>query len=460
MRVEVRSPWDGGILETLHLGGAEVVDDVLKRATGVFKNGKAWLPVWERKEILLKTAADLRLNQEAFALTIAKEGGKPLLDARVEVTRAIGGIELAAEEMGRMGGQEIPMGLNPASSKRLAVTTREPIGVVAAISAFNHPLNLIVHQVIPAVAVGCPVIVKPATKTPLSCLALVELLHKNGLPDAWCQVVLLGRSDAEALATDARVAYFSFIGSAGVGWDLRRKLAPGTRCGLEHGGVAPVIVGEDADLDLMVPPLMKGGFYHAGQVCVSVQRVFAAKGIADELAAKMAQAASTLTVGDPTDASTDVGPLIRSGEADRVHGWVHEAVKAGGLVLCGGVKVAESAYAPTILMNPPDTVRVSTDEIFGPVICVYPCESMDEAVQRANHVEMAFQASVFTQDIDTALGVARHLDASAVMINDHTAFRVDWMPFGGRRQSGLGVGGIGYTMREMTQEKMIVIHHR
>jgi len=460
MKVDVRSPWDGSILETLHLGGAEVVEDVLKKATGVLQNCKGWLPAWERKDILLKTAADLKANQDAFAVTIAKEGGKPLIDARIEVTRAIGGIELAVEEMGRMAGREIPMGLNPASAGRLAVTTREPIGVVAAVSAFNHPLNLIVHQVIPAVAVGCPVIVKPATKTPLSCIALVDLLHKNGLPEDWCQVALLSRPDAEALVTDPRVAYLSFIGSAEVGWGLRSKLAPGTRCGLEHGGAAPVIVGEDVDLDLLVPPLMKGGFYHAGQVCVSVQRVFAMKGLAGELAAKMAQAASTLIVGDPTDGTTDVGPLIRSGEADRVHDWVKEAVKAGGQVLCGGIKVAESAYAPTILMDPPDSARVSTEEIFGPVICIYPCETMDEMIRRANNVKMAFQASVFTHDIDTAMRAARHLDASAVMINDHTAFRVDWMPFGGRRESGLGVGGIGGTMREMTQEKMIVIHYR
>ena len=460
MKVDVRSPWDGSTLETFHLGGAERVEELLKKATGVLQNCKAWLPAWERRAILLKTAAELRENREAFALTIVKEGGKPLIDARVEVGRAIEGIELAAAEMGRMGGQEIPMGLNPASAKRLAMTTREPIGVVVAVSAFNHPLNLIVHQVIPAVATGCPVIVKPAMKTPLSCIALVDLLHKNGLPEAWCQVALLSRSDAEALATDERVAYLSFVGSARVGWWLRSMLAPGTRCGLEHGGVAPVIVGADADLDLLVPPLMKGGFYHAGQVCVSVQRVFAMKSIAAELAAKMAQAASTLAVGDPADGNTDVGPLIRSGEADRVHDWVKAAVKSGGQVLCGGTKVAESTYAPTILLDPPDTAQVSTEEIFGPVICIYPCETMDEAIRRANSVKMAFQASVFTHDIDTAMMAARHLDASSVMINDHTAFRVDWMPFGGRRLSGLGTGGIGYTMREMTQEKMIVIHHR
>ncbi|VFQ47061.1 aldehyde dehydrogenase family protein [Desulfoluna butyratoxydans] len=460
MKVEVRSPWDGTVLETLHMGGIAHVEELLHKATGALRSCKAWIPVWERREILLKTAADVKARHEEFALLIAREGGKPLMDARVEVTRAIGGIELAAEEMGRMSGREVPMGLTPASTGRLAVTIREPIGVVVAVSAFNHPLNLIVHQVMPAVATGCPVIVKPATRTPLSCLALVECLHRNGLPEAWCQVALLGRSEAEALVTDSRVDYFSFIGSATVGWGLRSKLAPGTRCGLEHGGAAPVVVGDRVDLDLLVPPLMKGGFYHAGQVCVSVQRVFAMKGIAGELAAKMAQAASTLIVGDPTDSSTDVGPLIHSGEADRVDEWVKDAVKDGGQVLCGGVKVAESAYAPTIVMAPPKTARVSTEEIFGPVICVYPCEDVNDAVRRANSVKMAFQASVFTQDIDTAMHVARHLDASAVMINDHTAFRVDWMPFGGRRESGLGVGGIGYTMREMTQEKLIVLHHR
>ena len=460
MKVEVKSPWDGTLLDTFHPEGAEAVDALLAKATAVFQNPKARIPAWERKAILMKTAADLKAEREGFALTIAKEGGKPLVDARVEVTRAIQGIELAAEEMGRMGGREIPMGLTPASDGRLAVTTREPIGVVVAISAFNHPLNLIVHQVMPAVATGCPVIIKPAMKTPLSCMALVALLHKNGLPEAWCQVALLHRTDAEGLATDGRVAYLSFIGSARVGWDLRRKIAPGTRCGLEHGGAAPVIVAEDAEIDRLVPCLVKGGFYHAGQVCVSVQRIYAMAGIAAELAAKMAQAASTLVVGDPTEISTDVGPMIQAGEADRVHDWVKKAVKEGGQVLCGGTKVAEAAYAPTVILDPPDKALVSTEEIFGPVVCVYTCHTMAEAISRANGVKTAFQAAVFTRDIDTAMVAAGELDASAVMVNDHTAFRVDWMPFGGRRESGLGVGGIGETMAELTQEKMVVIHCR
>lgn len=325
-------------------------------------------------------------------------------------------------------------------------------------SAFNHPLNLIVHQVAPAVATGCPVIVKPAEDTPLSCFRFVEILREAGLPAEWCQALTVSDLNvATQLVTDERVGFFSFIGSAKVGWMLRSKLAAGTRCALEHGGVAPAIVTEDADIDNALPILLKGGFYHAGQVCVSVQRIFAHESIAEDLARRLAELASKLNIGDPTLTKTEIGPLIRPAEVDRVEAWVNEAKVVGTKVLAGGNRLSDSCYECTVLYNPPQYGKVSQNEIFGPVINVYPYSDLDEAITRANALPVAFQAAVFTRDIDTALGVSRKLDAAAVMVNDHTAFRVDWMPFAGLRQSGLGTGGIPHTMHDMQIDKMLVM---
>jgi acyl-CoA reductase-like NAD-dependent aldehyde dehydrogenase len=395
---------------------------------------------------------------EELALEAAREGGKPLVDSRVEAVRAVDSLRGCIEFLRTQSGAEIPMGLTAAAIGRASFTRKEPRGVVAAVSAFNHPLNLIVHQVGPAVAVGCPVIVKPAEDTPLSCFRFVDILHEAGLPPAWCQALVVNNlENATKLVTDSRVAFFSFIGSARVGWMLRSQLAPGTRCALEHGGAAPVIVVDDADLDDAIPLMAKGGFYHAGQVCVSVQRVFAHESIARDVATRLADAGKQFVIGDPTSEKTEVGPLIRPREVDRVEEWVAEAVRAGAELVSGGKRVSDSCYECTVLYDPPTDAKVSQMEIFGPVICVYPYRDIDNAIARANDVPFAFQAAVFTRDIDTALRVYRRIDGSAVMVNDHTAFRVDWMPFAGLRQSGLAVGGIPYTMHDMQIDKMMVL---
>jgi acyl-CoA reductase-like NAD-dependent aldehyde dehydrogenase len=349
------------------------------------------------------------------------------------------------------------MGLSPASDGRWAFTTKEPIGVVAAISAFNHPLNLIVHQVAPAVAVGCPVIVKPAPATPMSCIALVGLLREAGLGEEWCQTFVTDDNAlAERLATDPRVAFLSFIGSARVGWYLRSKLAPGSRCALEHGGAAPVIVDRSADPGAVIEPVVKGGYYHAGQVCVSVQRIFVHESLFEPFVAQLAARVAKLKVGDPLLRDTDVGPLIHPREATRVAAWIEEARAAGARVLGGG-RLSETTLAPAVVVNPPREAKLSQLEVFGPVTCVYPFAQIDEAIEIANGLPYAFQASIFSKDIGPALRAARRFDASTVLVNDHTAFRTDWMPFAGRRQSGYGVGGIPYTMREMSEDKMIVL---
>ncbi len=455
-KLKILSPFDGHLIAEIEWDDAAKLEQALVSADRLAGNSDRALPVPQRIAILEKTAQLVEEQAEAFARQAAEEGGKPLIDSRVELNRAVQGIREAAQSISRLTGREIPMNLTASSMHRMAYTRREPIGVVAAVSAFNHPFNLIVHQVVPAVATGCPVIVKPALTTPLSCFNLVNCLYEAGLHDEWCQILVCDNTVAEQLVTDPRVAFFSFIGSANVGWHLRSKLAPGTRCALEHGGAAPVIMDEDADVKDALPLLAKGGFYHAGQVCVSVQRVFAHESIADAVAEGLTDLAKKLVVGDPTDVATEVGPLILEREVDRVAEWVEEARDAGAKVLTGGQKIGSTCYAPTVLLNPPEAVKVSRQEIFGPVISVYAFKDRLDAIDRANRIPYAFQAAVFTRNIDTALDTAQRLHASAVMVNDHTAFRVDWMPFAGRKASGLGVGGILPAMLEMTEEKMIV----
>ncbi len=457
-RLTVTSPYDGRVLATLAQSGVADVDTAMTLAHQTFRNKNGWLPQEQRLAILERAADIMKSRESELALTAASEGGKPLQDSIVEVKRAINSVLTCVEVARHEAGDVVPMGVNAASNQHLAMTTKEPIGVVVAVSAFNHPLNLIAHQVAPAVAVGCPVIVKPADDTPLSCVRFVEILREAGLPDAWCQVVIAdGLDTAEALVVDTRVAFFSFIGSAKVGWMLRSKLSPGARCALEHGGAAPVILAADADLPLAVSSMLKGGFYHAGQVCVSVQRVFAESAVAKTFAESLATAAKGLVVGSPEDPGTEVGPLIRPAEVERVDTWVKAAVDEGATLLTGGEIIGNHCYAPTVLLDPPESAMVSRAEIFGPVVCVYTCSSLEQGLSRANSLDFAFQAAVYTRDIDTAMGCYRGLDASAVMVNQHTAFRVDWMPFAGLKQSGLGVGGIRYTMHDMQIDKMLVL---
>jgi len=454
---EVVNPFDLSVIGSVPMADWDAVDAFLARAKELSEDRSAWMKPHERAAILKRAAEIMQDRFDHLAFQIANEGGKPLIDARVEVARAINGIELCIEELGALRGTQIPMGLTPASDGRIAWTMREPIGPVVAVSAFNHPLNLIVHQVAPAVATGCPVIVKPAGDTPLSCFEFVDILHEAGLPKEWAMAVVTPRDVSSKMVADPRVAFFSFIGSAAVGWSLRSQLAPGARCALEHGGVAPAIVDATADIDDAVPSLTKGGFYHSGQVCVSVQRVFAHSSVIDELAAKMTNAVQSLKTGNAIDEETECGPLIRPKECERVAQWVDEAVAGGAQVLCGGEKLSDTTYAPTLLLNPPANATISQNEVFGPVVCLYSYDDVDAAIAQANALDVSFQAAVFTNDLSAAMHTYRNLNASAVMVNDHTAFRTDWMPFTGLKTSGHGVGGIPYTMHEMTIEKMIVI---
>jgi acyl-CoA reductase-like NAD-dependent aldehyde dehydrogenase len=435
---------------------AAALERKLQVAAKAFADRDGWLPAHQRIAILRKTSALLEQNRDRFAMMIAREGGKPLTDAIVEVTRGIDGLMNAADELRNFGGKEIPMGLTAASANRWAFTTKEPIGVVAAISAFNHPLNLIIHQIAPAIAVGCPVIIKPAATTPISCIEIVKLFWEGGLDERWCQTLITDdNAVAEAFATDRRVAFLSFIGSAKVGWYLKSKLPPGTRCALEHGGAAPVIVDRSADIDAIVGTIVKGGYYHAGQVCVSAQRIFVHEEIIAAFTDAFVAKVAALRVGDPTLRETEVGPLILPREAERVTAWIKEATDAGTRQIGGG-RMSETTLLPSVLLNPPGDAKVSLLEVFGPLTCVYGYRELDEAIGIANSLPYAFQASIFASNIAVALRAAKHLDASTVLVNDHTAFRTDWMPFAGRRQSGYGVGGIPWTMEEMADDKMVV----
>jgi acyl-CoA reductase-like NAD-dependent aldehyde dehydrogenase len=454
----VFSPYDRSPIATFAVADAGVIETALATASALFHDKARWLEPAARIDILRKLADRMDDDVEQLAMTIAREGGKPLGDARAEAIRAADSVRGCVDVLRTQHGSEIPMRLNAASSHHIAYTSLEPAGPVVAISAFNHPLNLIVHQVATAIAAGCPVIAKPAERTPMSCFQFAKMLHDAGLPDGWCQVVVpMDHALSERLATDPRVAFLTFIGSAKVGWMLRSKLPPGTRCALEHGGAAPVIVAEDADIEKMLPMLVKGSFYHAGQVCVSIQRIFAHRSVAKQLADKLADRVKKLRVGDPTSADTDVGPLIATSEVDRVEQWVREAKDGGAKVLCGGKRISGTCYECTVLYDAPRDAKVSTLEVFGPVVCVYPYDELDEAIDRANALPFAFQSAICTRSLDTALRAFRRLEATAVMVNESTTFRVDWMPFAGRRTSGLGTGGIGYSIRDMQVEKMLVI---
>ncbi len=455
--IEVVNPYDRTRICEVEALSWDALDAALDEAAHLHKANNHPLSVRERCALLLQVANRIEDEKEDYARLMAREGGKPYSDSMVEVERAIDGIRYTAEHTPAfMEGEVVPMRRTAKGEGKLARTVREPIGPVLAYSAFNHPLNLIVHQIVPAIAAGCPVLVKPAKATPLTCFKLVEALHEAGLPEAWCKAFVCDREARDKLVRDARVAHFSFIGSADVGWKLRSQLAAGTRCSLEHGGSAPVILLPDADMDAAIAPLVKGAMYHAGQVCVSVQRVYVPWAEAANVARALAEAVDELRVSNPEKASTDVGPLINPGEVERISDWVDEAVHAGAKLIKGGKALGETQYEPTVLLDAPDDAKVTRDELFGPVVCVYGYDDVEDAVTRANATPWAFQAAVWGRNEAEVNKVVRGLDAATVMVNDMPTFRVDWMPFGGRRHSGLGLGGIPYELEANTCHKLVI----
>ncbi|CAA0091833.1 Succinate-semialdehyde dehydrogenase [NADP(+)] GabD [BD1-7 clade bacterium] len=455
---DVLSATNGQVIAKVGVSSTEHAEFALSQCDALFKNRDRWLSLEARVGILERMVGIMETRREELAKTIALEGGKPLSDANVEADRAIQGVRKSIEALSSEAGYVVPMGMYANSAKRMAFTQKEPIGVVLAISAFNHPLNLIVHQVGAAIAAGCPCIVKPAANTPLSCIAFYDIAIEAGLPNAWLHVVTAENHDvASLLVKDKRIGFLTFIGSARVGWMIKNQVHDGVRCALEHGGVAPVIVTNNANLTEASASITKGGYYHAGQVCVSTQRVFVDSQVAEAFIEQLTAHVKALTTGDASDPDTDVGPLIRPSEVNRVEEWVNEAIDAGAIVSTGGKRINDHFFEPTLLINPPAHVKVSTHEVFGPVVCIYTYNTIDQAIAQANSLDVAFQAAVFSNDINECLHCYRHLAASAVMVNDHSAFREDNMPFQGLRSSGLSTGGIKHTIEEMQIDKLMVI---
>lgn len=456
--LEIFSPYDLTKIGEVQKHSLEQVKEMLVNAHKFFHDSSKHLKPYQRIEILNKLINLIKREEINFTTLIATEGGKPWVDANFEAVRAISGVESAIAEIHKIGGMQTPMELTPFSINRTAFSIKEPIGVVFAVSAFNHPLNLLIHQIIPAIAVGCPIIIKPASTTPMTCLKLVDLLYEAGLPELYCQVAICDAEVTTQILQDSKVAFFNFIGSGKVGWELVKMLAPGTRYCLEHGGVAPVIIDSNVDLNKVALSLAKGAFYHAGQVCVSSKRIYVPKNMVKQFNQVFAEIVAKLKVGNPLAKDTDVGPLILPKEVDRVDSWVKEAIDLGGELIIGGERLSQTTYAPTIIYNPPENALVSKNETFGPVACVYSYEDIEDAIDRANSLPYAFQAALFSDSLNFAMKVAKKIDSASIMINDHSAYRADWMPFGGRRASGFGMGGIVNNMHDLLQNKMILFN--
>ncbi len=450
--VEVRSPYDGSVVGRVPQAGA----DEARRAVDAAENAmQEPLPAHERAAILDRTAAALAERHDEVAGTICAEAGKPMKAARIEAQRAVSTFTMAAVEARKLAGDVVPMDASPAGEGKLAFTLRVPVGVVAAISPFNFPLNLVAHKIAPALAAGCAVVLKPASQTPLSALLLAELETDAGLPAGWLNVLCGPASDiGDVLVEDERVRLISFTGSVGVGWGIRER-APRKRVSLELGNATPVIVAADSDLEDVAARLAANAFSFAGQSCISVQRIYVERRAHDRFLELFLPRVEALQVGDPADEVTDVGPLISQEERDRVLSWIEEARAQGADILAGGVLDGE-LLRPTVVANAAADAKVSCEEVFGPVCTVTPYDTLDEAIALANGTRFGLQAGIFTSDVKSALRAATALEFGGVTVNEAPTFRADQMPYGGVKDSGNTREGPAYTVREMTEERVVV----
>ena len=414
------------------------------------------LPAHERAAILDRVATALSERHDEVARTISAEAGKPMKAARMEASRAVSTYTMAAVEARKLAGDVVPMDASPAGVGKLALTLRIPIGIVAAISPFNFPLNLVAHKIAPALAAGCAVVLKPASQTPLSALLLAELESDAGLPAGWLNVLCGPAGEiGDVLVGDERVRMISFTGSAGVGWGLRERAAR-KRVSLELGNTTPVIVAADADLDDAAARLAANAFSFAGQSCISVQRIYVERSAYESFLSRFLPRVESLNVGDPADEDTDVGPLISESERDRVLAWIDEARSAGAEILAGG-ELDGVLLQPTVIATPPADAKVASEEVFGPVCTVAPYDTLDEAIALANGTRYGLQAGVFTQNVQQALRAARELDFGGVTVNEAPTFRADQMPYGGVKDSGNTREGPAYAVREMTEPRVVVL---
>lgn len=455
--IEVRSPYDGALVARVAAAGPADYEDAAQacvRAASVV----AALPAHQRAAILRRVAEGLRGRREAFALDIVREAGKPLRDARTEVDRAAMTFDVSAEEATRLpgSGDVLPMDLAPHGERRFALTRRVPIGPIAAIAPFNFPLNLVAHKLAPALAAGNPVVLKPASRTPLSALALAELMRECGLPAGALSVLPMTRETGDLLVADDRYKLLTFTGSAEVGWAMKAR-AGRKKVVLELGGNAAVIVDEGADLALAAERVAAGGFGYAGQSCISVQRVYVHAGVWDAFLDAWLPRVDALVVGDPMDEATNVGPLISPADVARTAEWVREAVDRGATLLRGGSAAAGQAYLPTVLTGVPRDARVCAEEAFAPVVVIERVDSVDEAIYAVNDSAFGLQAGVFTPNLDRALSAFERLDVGGVLINEVPTYRIDHMPYGGVKDSGLGREGPRYAVEDMTELRLLVI---
>ncbi len=453
--IVVRSPYDGAEVGRVPRHGPHDVDRAVAGAGRALRDEP--LAPWRRAEILDTAARLLAERAEDFARTIALESAKPLKTARVEANRAVSTFTFAAVEARRLTGEMVPVDAAQVGEGRIAFTLRVPVGVVAAISPFNFPLNLVAHKLAPAIAAGCPVVLKPASQTPLSAVALRALLVEEcGLPSDYLHVVTgAGGEVGNALVEHPDVAYVTFTGSSEVGWAIAAK-ASRKKVALELGNNSPVIIEADGDWTQAARTIATAGFSHAGQSCVSVQRIYVAAAVAEDFTATLAKLVDELVVGDPLDEATDVSALISTDERDRVSAWIDEAVGQGATVAAGG-RMEGGMLRPTVLTGVAPDMRVSRDEVFGPVVAIAAYESLDEALRLADDTRYGLQAGIFTASLATAIRAARELRFGTVLVNEVPTWRADQMPYGGVRESGNTKEGPTYAVRQMTDERLVVI---
>ena len=455
--ITVRSPYDDQIIGEIPSGTAADVDRAVAVAKAALAAGA--MPLWKRAQILDAAAARLTERRDEFAEIIAREAAKPIKTARVEAERAVGTFQFAAAEARKLTGEMIPLDAIPAGEGKLGFTLRVPIGVVGAIAPFNFPLNLVVHKVAPAIAAGCPVVLKPASQTPFSSIRLAEMLiDECGLPPEQLQVITGGGGTVgNALVDHPDVALISFTGSPEVGWSIRAR-APRKRVGLELGNNAPVIIEPDGDWATAAAKIKMAGFSHAGQSCISTQRILIHRSIADGFTDALVAHVQSLVVGDPMDEATDVSALISTGERDRVEAWIKEADASGARIATGGRRQADGVLLPTVITGATPDMKICSKEVFGPVVAITAYDSLDEAFKLANDTDYGLQAAIFTTDIAKALRAVHTLDFGGVLVNEVPTWRADQQPYGGLRDSGNTREGPAFTIKEMTEIRMVVIN--
>jgi acyl-CoA reductase-like NAD-dependent aldehyde dehydrogenase len=455
--VEVRAPYDGSVIARVFQARREHAEAAIAAAVKAFGTTRR-LPAFERQRVLRRVAESIGERKEEFARTLAQEAGKPIKAARTEVGRAIFTFNVAAEESTRIYGEYLPLDWQESTAGRWGIVRRFPLGPIAGITPFNFPLNLVAHKVAPAIACGCTMVLKPAPQTPLSALLLAEAIQQAGWPDGALNVLPLSNEDASLLVTDERLKLISFTGSAAVGWDIKRR-AGKKKVILELGGNAGVIVHSDADLAYAAERCVAGGFAYAGQTCISVQRILVERSVCGKFTELLLAGVKKLQTGDPLQESTDLGPLIRESDAVRASDWVQEAVRSGARLLCGGHRNGP-LLEPTVLTGTRAEMKVNCQEIFAPVVTVEPYDDFLEACRQINNSPYGLQTGIFTRDAKLLFNAYEELEVGAVIAGDVPTFRIDHMPYGGIKDSGLGREGLRYAIEEMTEPRLLVMNLR